>query len=295
MGLEIPNLDQKDFASFREEALAKLPSYCSQWSEYNISDPGITIVELLSWMGDINGYRLNHLGEEHYQAFLALLGTKTGENESIQEAFLNYGKDLALPSKAVTLQDYEYLALQTKDLNDNNEEVLVLAKCRAMVDKDSENQVSVLIVPHSEGNSPQPTAELIDKVELLLDEKRLLTTRVKMIETVAYVPVNVHLKVKTRYADPDLLKEEIQILLQRFLHPLYGGLNGQGWEFGEDIHISHIYSLLTKVKGIEKIDEIYFSSSHAVKVSVAEMSLPNSGNHKLSVESIKVLGVCHGK
>ncbi len=295
MGLEIPNLDQKDFASFREEALAKLPSYCSQWSEYNISDPGITIVELLSWMGDINAYRLNHLGEEHYQAFLALLGTKREKKQSIQEAFLNYEKNLSLPSKAVTLEDYEYLALETKDLDENSEEVRVVAKCRAMVDKESENQVSILIVPHSERNTPQPSKELIDKVETLLDKKRLLTTRIKMIETVTYVPVNVHLKVKTRYFDPDLLEVEIQTLLEHFLHPLYGGLNGQGWEFGEDVHISHLYRLLTKVKGIEKIEEIYFSSSHAVKVSVSEMSLPHSGNHDLSVESIDVLGVCHGK
>jgi len=291
MGLEIPNLDQKDFETFRAEALAKLPSYCRQWTEYNASDPGITIVELLSWMGDINSYRLNHLGEEHYLAFLALLGKdipkkETPEkDESIGEAFLNLSETLSLPSKAVTLKDYEYLALHTEGVD--------LLKCKAMVDEEVENQVSVLIVLDSQGKSDAWIEEMKKKVRLHLDEKRLLTTRVKIEEKVDYVPVNVHIRVKTRYADPDLLRAKIESVLESFLHSHYGGSDGKGWEFGEDVHISHLYLLLKEIKEIEKIDFIYFSEDQAVKVTVPKMSLPRSGRHKVTVQSIKVLGVCH--
>ena len=65
MSLVIPNLDTKDFEQLMKEALAKLPAYNDKWTEYNASDPGITIIELLAWITDVNSYRLNLLGDEH--------------------------------------------------------------------------------------------------------------------------------------------------------------------------------------------------------------------------------------
>jgi len=56
MGLEIPNLDTNDFKILMEEGLARLPAYADRWTDYNSSDPGITIIELLAWMADINSY-----------------------------------------------------------------------------------------------------------------------------------------------------------------------------------------------------------------------------------------------
>lgn len=302
MGLTIPNLDRYDFETLKQEAMAKLPAYSSRWTEYNASDPGVTMLELLAWMGDINSYRLNHLGAEHYLAFLSLLNAEketqekeTDEEETeeentehqseqhIQEAFLALREDLSTPSKAVTLQDYEYLAGQTADV--------ALAKVKAEAYPE-ENRVSLLIVPYSKKKSPQPTKEMRDKVLEFLNDKKLLTTRLEMVEKVSYVPVNVTLRLQTRFGDSDLLRSEIETLLEAFLHPLYGGMEGRGWEFGEDVHVSHIYLLLKQLKEIEKIESIYFSSSHAVTVSVPTMHLPQSGRHSVTVSSIQVPGVC---
>ena len=300
MGLIIPNLDRYDFETLKQEAMAKLPAYSSSWTQYNASDPGVTMLELLAWMADINSYRLNHLGEEHYLAFLSLLNAEKDEEETdeeetdkeetehqseyhIQEAFLALREELAIPSKAVTLKDYEYLAGQTAEVS--------LAKVKANANPE-ENIVSLMIVPQSKEKSPQPTKEMREKVLAFLNEKKLLTTRLEMVEKVKYVPVNVTLELQTRFADPDLLRSEIETLLETFLHPLYGGVAGKGWEFGEDIHISHIYLMLKQFTEIEKIDSIYFSSSQAVSVSVPDMYLPQSGSHRVSVSSIKVPGVC---
>ncbi len=76
MGLTIPNLDRSDFKTLMEEAIARLPAYSGEWTEYNPSDPGITVLELLVWLADIDGYRINRLTEAHYRAFLKLLGTE---------------------------------------------------------------------------------------------------------------------------------------------------------------------------------------------------------------------------
>jgi len=75
MGLTIPNLDSGDFDALMREATAKLPALAGGWTEYNPSDPGTTILELLAWMSDIDAYRLNRLRREHELGFLQLLGT----------------------------------------------------------------------------------------------------------------------------------------------------------------------------------------------------------------------------
>jgi len=168
MGLTIPNLDRYEFETLKKEAMAKLPAYSSKWTEYNASDPGVTMLELLAWMTDINSYRLNHLGKEHYLAFLSLLDpekeaqekdedaneerTEQYSEEHIQEAFLALREALSLPLKAVTLQDYEYLAMTTPDVD--------LAKVKAVAYPE-QNKVSVLIIPSSSDNQNQGNSSLI--------------------------------------------------------------------------------------------------------------------------------------
>ncbi len=73
MPLVVPNLDDKNFDQFFDEAQAALPSYSPEWTEYNLSDPGITIVELFAWLSDINMYRLNYVGSRHHLKYLKLL------------------------------------------------------------------------------------------------------------------------------------------------------------------------------------------------------------------------------
>ncbi|MDE7430403.1 MAG: hypothetical protein K2N34_00560, partial [Lachnospiraceae bacterium] len=42
------NIEEKTYEQLMEEALLKIPLYCREWSNYNKSDPGITILENLS-------------------------------------------------------------------------------------------------------------------------------------------------------------------------------------------------------------------------------------------------------
>ncbi len=76
MGLEIPNLDRYRFDRLTEEALAKLPAFSGEWNDFNTSDPGITIVELLAWFTDIDSYRFDRVTKKHRLAFLELVGFK---------------------------------------------------------------------------------------------------------------------------------------------------------------------------------------------------------------------------
>jgi predicted phage baseplate assembly protein len=57
-----------------DEARRRIIHYCPEWTEYNLSDPGITLIELFAWMTELIVYRLNQVPEKTYIEFLNLLG-----------------------------------------------------------------------------------------------------------------------------------------------------------------------------------------------------------------------------
>lgn len=87
MALPVPNLDDLRFQSdLVDEARKRIIHYCPEWTEYNISDPGITLIELFAWMTELMVYRLNRVPEKNYLKFLEMLGfqqepAKTAETD----------------------------------------------------------------------------------------------------------------------------------------------------------------------------------------------------------------------
>jgi predicted phage baseplate assembly protein len=76
MPLPTPNLDDRKFQDLVSEARSKIPLYCPKWTDYNLSDPGITLIELFAWMVDLLLYRINRVPEKNYVKFMDLLGVR---------------------------------------------------------------------------------------------------------------------------------------------------------------------------------------------------------------------------
>ena len=76
MTLKAPNLDDRKFQDIVSEARSKIPQYCPKWTDYNLSDPGITLIELFAWMVDMLLYRLNRVPEKNYIKFMELIGVR---------------------------------------------------------------------------------------------------------------------------------------------------------------------------------------------------------------------------
>ena len=76
MALPVPNLDDRKFQDIVSEARSKIPLYCPKWTDYNLSDPGVTLIELFAWMVDMLLYRVNKVPEKNYIKFMDLLGVK---------------------------------------------------------------------------------------------------------------------------------------------------------------------------------------------------------------------------
>ena len=74
MPIENPSLDSQTFEDLLNDAKKNLPIYSKTWTNYNESDPGITLLELLCWLADNQIYKLNRITKQNYLKFLKLLG-----------------------------------------------------------------------------------------------------------------------------------------------------------------------------------------------------------------------------
>ena len=76
MALPAPNLDDRRFQQFVDEAKRYVQQSCPEWTDHNVSDPGVTLIETFAHMVDQLVYRLNRVPEKNYLAFLDLLGVR---------------------------------------------------------------------------------------------------------------------------------------------------------------------------------------------------------------------------
>jgi predicted phage baseplate assembly protein len=74
MFVPLPNLDDRRWTDLVDEARSLIPVYAPAWTDYNESDPGITIMEMLAWIAESDIYRANRVPDAHTLAFLALIG-----------------------------------------------------------------------------------------------------------------------------------------------------------------------------------------------------------------------------
>ena len=73
MRLPEVTLDDRRFQELVNEARVKVAQRCPEWTEHNVSDPGITLIELFAWMTESTIYRLNRVPEKLHVALLDLL------------------------------------------------------------------------------------------------------------------------------------------------------------------------------------------------------------------------------
>ena len=74
MPLTPPNLDSRRFDDLVAEARQRIPRYTPEWTNFNDSDPGMTLVKLHAWMTETILYSLNQVPDLNYITFLNLIG-----------------------------------------------------------------------------------------------------------------------------------------------------------------------------------------------------------------------------
>lgn len=116
MRLEWPSLDDRQFQPLVDEMRKRIVRYCPEWTDYNLSDPGITLIELFAWLTDLTLYRLNQVPIKNYVAFLDLLGVQPAPAASAQvELTFRLSTPFADPSARLSTLIERHFPVSTRD------------------------------------------------------------------------------------------------------------------------------------------------------------------------------------
>lgn len=72
--LPTPELDNRTFQEIVDDAKRGISQRCPEWTDHNVSDPGVTLIELFASMVDMMYYQLNRVPEKNYLKFLEMIG-----------------------------------------------------------------------------------------------------------------------------------------------------------------------------------------------------------------------------
>lgn len=217
--------------------------------------------------------------------------------ETLEHAMLRAPREVRTSERAVTATDFETLALRAS-------RQVYRAACvmpGALRPGERPNPVRVLIVPRidqpnghiaPEALAPGPLAT---EVKAYLDQRRLLTTVVQ-VEAPRYIKVRV---VATLRVAPGASRAAVYdaalARLYRFLNPITGGPDGDGWPFGRDLFLTDVYAQLQAVASVALIERIVLYADDVSRekeqmVEVGEYALIISGEHKLTVQPHSATG-----
>ncbi len=262
MPLRLTNLDDLTWEDLTAEGRSLIHARSQAWTNYNPSDPGITLVELFAYVSESLIYELNRISSNNLLAFLRLInGPDWKPTRSLDEEKRAAVLDMRRAHRAVTAEDFERLALAVNEtLGRSSQEKVARAKCifqRNLENPDPAAQitetpghVSVVIVPTRRSH---PSQELLRSVKYALEPARLLTTRVHAVRP-RFLTLSVVVTLVPRYgADPRALRDEVVRHIEVFFDPLDGGLDGKGWPFGRSVYVSELYQLLDQVPRVDYV------------------------------------------
>lgn len=74
MPILLPNLDDRRWQDLVDEGPALIPLYAPEWTDQNVHDPGVTLMELFAWLAEMDAFGLNRITDRARLKFLRLIG-----------------------------------------------------------------------------------------------------------------------------------------------------------------------------------------------------------------------------
>lgn len=177
------------------------------------------------------------------------------DEELIQDTKARAPKELKARDRAVTLGDFEFLALQTPGVRIRRAYALPLYHPQ-FPDTPVPGAITVIVIPDSKAPNPIPSEATMQAVCAYLNQHRLLTTEV-FVAPPKYVQVRIVATVLARpTANPASVKTHIETVLNAYLHPLTGGEDGLGWPLGGEVIHSEVFRRVLAVEGVQRIDDL---------------------------------------
>ncbi len=200
------------------------------------------------------------------------------DEQSVADAVRRGPEMLRNRGRAVTVEDYNFLALQASS-------ELASAACLAPFDPyapppygtgpygglpRSSGNVNVIIVPAlgpAVSATPMPTPELIRQVTAYLDNCRDLTALLQ-VTFPRYLPIDVQISASPWQAaitsglitSGTDMRNTIENNINLYFHPVTGGADGTGWSVGQNVYIADLYAAIMPPENVGFISALTISA-----------------------------------
>jgi predicted phage baseplate assembly protein len=175
------------------------------------------------------------------------------DRESVGDAKERAPYTIKSRDRAVTAEDFEMLALRASTS---------LARARCVPDRSFRGAVCLVVIPKSDTGADDLTKRLVPSNEIMryvkryLDERRLVATMLNVVKP-RYKDLSLKVTLLRRtIGTSDRLRGDIETRVRRYLHPLVGGRDGRGWQFGRSVLKTDLIHLVEEVQGVEGVADI---------------------------------------
>ena len=165
-------------------------------------------------------------------------------------------------NRAVTVEDFEWLV---KKASRKIAKAKCLSNTNNQINANNEHlkekgRVTVIIVPDENIPKPIPSLELKRKVRNYLEDhcaNIISSPEHVWVDGPTYIDISVSVDVFVTSIDLiSVVEREVKTKLDEFFHPLTGGPEGKGWDFGRDVNVSDIYAHLGEIDGLDHIENL---------------------------------------
>lgn len=166
--------------------------------------------------------------------------------QSVDEARRRGPAVLRHQNRAVAIVDYEDLAFMASP-------AVARAKGIPTRGKANAGSVELIVVPRGSESQPVPSLELLRQVRDYVASRASPTVDLQ-VRGPDWLAVSVSVELAPLSFDTAMdLRRAVRDRLAEFLHPLSGGLGGEGWEFGRRPHRSDFFAVIEQIPGVDHI------------------------------------------
>jgi predicted phage baseplate assembly protein len=208
------------------------------------------------------------------------------DEETLDEAKLRAPQAIRSRSRAVTGEDFEFLATQTPRARIKRAHALPLHHPHYNVKRPAGSGlpakvvpipgvVTVLVIPDSLDPKPMPNEDTCTQVARWIKRHAVVTTEV-YVAPPTYRRIRVEARIQAKpTANVGLLTELLTKKFMQYFHPLTGGSDGMGWPFGEKIYFSEVYRLILSMDDVARVE------AHDVRIFVDEQQIADCTDQDL--------------
>jgi predicted phage baseplate assembly protein len=175
------------------------------------------------------------------------------DGESVADAAIRGPLQLRTRDRAVTVEDYEYLA---------REAAPDTARVRCVPAPEDPGAVRLLVVPAVTNPTDlqfaelRPADETLARIAGYLDERRCIGSRIS-VEPPFYQGVTVVARLRARPRTSAATLKTLAIdALNTYLNPVVGGPDGRGWPFGRPVQSGEVFAVLQRLRGVDLVEDV---------------------------------------